>query len=493
MSAKVWWPLALVGVVALVLSVPLANRAADQSRADAARWAAATSEATLEPLTSSGATDADISAAASSIVAAHPTLSAVRVWSASHDLLVSSDAGDTVDSKQAINDADLDRALADGTTWLVTDRTMTGEDGPATFESYTVIKGGGGSVVAEFAAPDAAVLRTVHNVWMGFRVIAGLGTLLAFAFALLSMRVPLARIGAGVPFYPENVPPWLRVIDVDRAVGLEQAGDRAKDRLEGLQQRLDESERLRMKAEGELQQALTALGTGGKMASPVIVPEPIAVPTPRPTPEAAAAAMAAAEEKKRVRAAQAAEKQRAKAAAAAEKERASEAAREKQAADKEAAEQRAAAKRATEKEAAAKRAAARRAPKPAATAPRSAPAQPAAPRPDVPAAAAATPPEVTVRADDVSVSAAPGRHAKKDAWPEVVVVPEQQPANVAVGGGPDSDREVLDVLHRLVPDHDADPEPADDTSELRSRLARTAALKKPGSRERQERRDDTPP
>ena len=56
-SAKVWWPLALVGVVALVLSVPLANRAADRTRADAADWAAATSEATIEPLTSSGATE----------------------------------------------------------------------------------------------------------------------------------------------------------------------------------------------------------------------------------------------------------------------------------------------------------------------------------------------------------------------------------------------------------------------------------------------------
>ena len=266
------------------------------------------------------------------------------MWSASHDLLVSSDAQDTLDSKQAINDADLDRALADGTAWLVTDRTMTGEDGPATFESYTVIKGGGGPVIAEFAAPDAAVLRTVHNFYLWFRVIAGLGTLLAFAFVLLSMREPLARIGAGVPFYPENVPPSLRVIDVDREVALEQAGDRAKDRLEGLQQRLDESERLRKRAEGELQQALTALGTGGRMASPVIVQEPIVVPTPRPTPEAASAAMAAAEEKKRVRAAQAAEKQRAKAAAAAEKEREAEAAREKQAADREAAEQRAAAK-----------------------------------------------------------------------------------------------------------------------------------------------------
>jgi len=46
-----------------------------------------------------------------------------------------------------------------------------------------------------------------------------------------------------------------------------------------------------------------------------------------------------------------------------------------------------------------------------------------------------------------------------------------------------------DVVRRLVPDGDAHPEPLDDPADLRAKLARTAALKKPGSRERQEQRE----
>ena len=46
-----------------------------------------------------------------------------------------------------------------------------------------------------------------------------------------------------------------------------------------------------------------------------------------------------------------------------------------------------------------------------------------------------------------------------------------------------------DVLERLVHEP-VEHEPVDDTQDLRSRLARTAALKKPGSRERQESREE---
>ena len=441
-SAKVWWPLALLGLIALVGSVPLANRAADQARIDAATSAAVVSKARIEPLTAAGASTAEISAAASAIVAADPTWSAVRVWNTQHNLTVSSDSSDQLNSSEAMNDSDIDRALTAGAVWLVTNRTLSGDEGPATFDAYTAIKGTGGNVVTQFEALDATVLTDVHHFWMWFRIVAGLGTLFVFALALLSMREPLARIGAGVPFYPENVPPWLRVVDVDRAVALEQAGDRAKDRLAGLQARLEESERLRLKAEGELQQALTALGTRGRMPAPLVVPE--AEPASGPSPEAAAAA-AAAEENKRARAAAAAEKQRAKAAAAEEQQQ--------------------------------RAGAAVAAAQPESTAP-------------------ARPDDVTVRSDDLGITATPepesememGRHARSD----VVVVPEPEPAPVTAGAAsaaPAEDHDARDVLERLVHEP-VEHEPVDDTQDLRSRLARTAALKKPGSRERQESREE---
>jgi hypothetical protein len=432
-SAKVWWPLALVGLVALVVSVPLANRAADKARGDAAQRAAAVSVATIQPRTASNAAATDLSGVASQIVASDPTLRAVRVWDPDHRLVASSDNADDIGSGQALNDADIDRALAEGGVWIVTDRTMSGDAGPKTYSAYTAVARGDGGVVTQFEALDSVVVADVHHDWMWFRIVVGLATLLLFALALLSMREPEARIGAGVPFYAGNVPPWLRVLDIDRAVALEQAGDRAKDRLAGLQTRLEESERLRLKAEGELQQALTALGTGGKVAAPVAAPDARERTHPgRPTPEAAALALAAAEERKRARAAAAQENQRLKAAAAA---------------------------------------------------------QAAYPEPPM------RPDDVTVRTQGVAVTASTesGRHARTEASARAdVVVPEPQPAQVAAGtaqGAPATDREARDVLERLVPES-TEHAAADDTADLRSRLARTAALKKPGSRERQESRED---
>jgi hypothetical protein len=109
---------------------------------------------------------------------------------------------------------------------------------------------------------------------------------------------------------------------------------------------------------------------------------------------------------------------------------------------------------------------------------------------------------VTVASADVSVTETPAPPSTPDPpdtasppkqWPEVVVLPDPQPARVAAPAahGPDSDDAVLDVLHRLVPESEA-AEPLPDPGDLRARLARTAALKKPGSRERQEERDPSP-
>jgi hypothetical protein len=93
----------------------------------------------------------------------------------------------------------------------------------------------------------------------------------------------------------------------------------------------------------------------------------------------------------------------------------------------------------------------------------------------------------------VTTSTESGRHAKSQASTQPdVVVREPQPARVAAGtgqGAPPTDREARDVLERLIPET-TEHAPADDTTDLRNRLARTAALKKPGSRERQESRED---
>ena len=64
--------------------------------------------------------------------------------------------------------------------------------------------------------------------------------------------------------------------------------------------------------------------------------------------------------------------------------------------------------------------------------------------------------------------------------PEVVVVPELQP--VGTPAGPESASDLLDRLVEPVPEHGSTEAPR----YLRAKLARTAALKKPGSKERRE-------
>jgi hypothetical protein len=91
---------------------------------------------------------------------------------------------------------------------------------------------------------------------------------------------------------------------------------------------------------------------------------------------------------------------------------------------------------------------------------------------------------------------------------EVTVIPEAIPASRDVVVVPDRaeedeapapqapvppvpSEEAVDVLHRLVEPVGAHEEPpGSDPSVIRARLARTAALKKPGSRERREEREE---
>ena len=349
---------------------------------------------------------------------------------------------------------------------MVSDRLPTGDAGPVTYYAYSSIKGTAGPLVTQFEAPDATLLADVHRFWLGFRIVFAVAVLLLLALAGLSMREPVAKIGTEVPFYPESVPPWLAVIDVDRAVALEQAGDRAKDRLTNLQQRLDESERMRHAAEGELQQALTALSARRGMPVPnaAALSQPTGAPR-QPTPEAAAAAVAAA-----AASAKAAKTRRARRAEQAPVEAKPEPAKTKSKPKP---------VRTEPTPAVAAQAEPVVIPEPPVTAPE--PARTKAPQPE----------SVNVQADDVSVTATAEEAEHTDAWPEVVVLPDPEPARrgAVAAGSPDSDATVLDVLNRLV-EPVGDPDPAgDDVGDMRARLARTAALKKPGSRERREERE----
>ncbi len=59
-SAKIWWPLAMVALVALVLTVPAANHAADRARRESAARAIVLSTSQIEPLNTNGTAVADL-------------------------------------------------------------------------------------------------------------------------------------------------------------------------------------------------------------------------------------------------------------------------------------------------------------------------------------------------------------------------------------------------------------------------------------------------
>ena len=279
-----------------------------------------------------------------------------------------------------------------------------------------------------------------------------------------------------MPFYPATLPPNLAIVDAERAVVIEHEDDHVRQRVESLQQRLDESERMRLKAEARLQQALTTLGTGGRNV-PGLPPEP---PTTDPAGDArdlrslarsrpvepAASKPAALPARRRdppvrrppsLRPLPLLLRQRSRRPARITLQE-------------------------TDVQSPHGKPAAERTPAASVRVPTSPPRrrlQPPSRESD----------PVTVVADDVTVTSKPPPAAGRDpeARPEVVVVPAPAPAPVAAKSvaGPD---DATDVLDRLVPEAES-PAPLDDPRDLRARLARTAALKKPGSRERKEERE----
>jgi len=556
-SAKIWWPLAMVALVALVLTVPAANHAADRERREAADRAIAISTAQIEPLTSSDASVEEMNAALARIQQANATFDVVRLWDDQRLLVASSMNPDPLRQGTAFNDNDINGALSNGSRLVVTDRRPTGDPGPTTVHAYTKIDGGSrGPVVTEFEANDAALLAEVHHDWNGYRIVAAAALLLLLGLASLSMREPVADIGTGVPFYPASLPPNLAIVDAERAVVIEHEDGHVRQKVDSLQQRLDESERLRLKAEARLQQALTTLGTGGRNV-PGLPPEP-PTPTvpasratgPRAKPaaiEAVASTPPALEAPPPNGAVPVSDVPTPPPGAVPDPGIAASTARQKR--SKKRSSKRRGQKPAVERTPAPRRSRAEEpvdvpAPQTSAESVPAASEVPATEVPPVEAPAAEAPDRVEVVADDVAVSAQSpsGSAPAKETRPEVVVLPSEQPSAVGAPAAtpfvkpmpkpaatptaspeskpaatpaskpaasptakpaskpvaapapkpvatPEEADPVAETLHRLVPEGEPSPEPLDDPADLRARLARTAALKKPGSRERQDQRE----
>jgi hypothetical protein len=571
-SSWVWWPATMLLVVLVVLTFPGENRAIDQRREAAATRAWSLTTGTIAPTLEdvsaaplAGEASAGLAAVVADRVLADAWTDTVRIWAADSTLLWSSAANDPVGSAGGLNDDEITRALADITRadQVVSERDLDGRPADATFSAYVPFVLGGDIVAAQLEVADATLLGEVRGDWLGYRIVFGLAALLALAFAIGSMREPLARIGVGVPFYPTSLPPATDVIEMDRRLDLERAGGNARERVAHMEARLRESEELRLRAEGELQRALSQLANRSGRPTRSVIPRSTAEGTdPRSAladePLAAAAepvtagTSSTAEPVSEMPAGPSPDTAEPAAEVPARSKRAS----EKPAAEKPAAEKPAAESPATERpatEAPTRERPART--KPAADVPDGTPASPAAgasegltlvPPLAQPPAPAPTPPKRPRRiepaptaaraASDATPPAEPSppreadresgearrtterihpsrrRRAAASTWeptsgrraPEgsrdgdgdIVVVPDPTPRPAS--GRPASppvvlppsetieatDGEAREVLERLVDPVAAAVVPAADPSVLRAKLARTAALKKPGSRER---------
>jgi len=89
-----------------------------------------------------------------------------------------------------------------------------------------------------------------------------------------------------------------------------------------------------------------------------------------------------------------------------------------------------------------------------------------------------------IRVPEIDPSPEPER--SPSGWPEVVVLPN---VTATKASAPPPDESAVDMLNRMVEPVES-PVASNDPSLLRSRLARTAALKKPGSRERRDEPDE---
>lgn len=482
-SAKVWWPFAMLVVVLLALTVPGQRRADAGIREDATDAASALLLDVLTPQLaeadlSAPLDDASAEPIVGSVSAAIPDASvrAVRLWSTDGTLLLSTVRSDPTGSQEALNDAQLSAAalVAGKPVTIDNDSLLTGEETAPRFHVYVGL-GTSPAVIGEVAYSTDGLESTVDRTWLQYRLVLGAAALVLLSLAGLSMREPVARIGAGVAFYDASVPAGMAMIEAEEATMLRRAGQHVRERLASLEQRLHESEEIRLGLEGDLQRALSLKATGVRaMGAPAARPAPpVVVPESAPVVQ------------------QAAEPAPADAPAAAPETSPRRPPKGKHAA-----------KRPADKKPAAKK--------------KTTPAKPGPVQP--------VPEEIVVTEQVVEVPAAPEPVVPEPVAafedlsahePEVVVLPAEPAATHAADNdsfvylpdsatvrpsrmdpGADADEEALAVLERLVEPVGVRVGNEEDASVMRARLARTAALKKPGSKERRDERlhrdDDAP-
>jgi len=288
-SKYVWAVLALVAAGGLVFAIANGARALDDERADAQARAVLYVEEALVPRIAgealaapiTGPQAASLDAAIQRTVFVDDRLSRVRIWSADGRLLFSTDDADALGSNAGLNDPLLSEASRDGVLTRSNVSDTGGENDPERSLLRTYVPVGARAVV-EIDQTDEATLAAVRTEWWYYQLLAGAMLLLLLVMTGLSLRDPIEPINVGVPFAASSIPAGFSLIDNERLHAVEEVYRLASERVGRLQERLDESEAARRRLEGDIQRALSKVGSSSPRAAAAPIPPPAAAPTPPP-------------------------------------------------------------------------------------------------------------------------------------------------------------------------------------------------------------------
>ncbi|HZB01244.1 MAG TPA: hypothetical protein VE800_03960 [Actinomycetota bacterium] len=311
-SKYVWAVSMLVAIVALVFTFARGGDAVDAERLTAQRRAVDAVAQVVEPRIDASDLEAPIAeqeltglrAALERTTLSDPRVVRLRIWSDDGRLWFSSDADDRLGSEGALNDQILGVA-ADGRAITRSNLSDTGgsdERGRSLLRTYTPL---GSTAVAEVNQTSEGTIAPVQAEWRSYQIIVAALVGLFLLLTILSLREPLERINTGVAFAASSIPEGYSLIDDDRLHAVEEVYRLAHDRVARLQEKLEQSEAMRRRLEGDIQRALTKAHTetGKRPAAsagtpPVPAAEPATAATPPqaspPTPSPAPAMRPAA-------------------------------------------------------------------------------------------------------------------------------------------------------------------------------------------------------
>jgi hypothetical protein len=286
-SKYVWGLMALAAAGALVFAIMNGGNAADDERTNAqARAVAYVEEALIprvegldltEPITGQAAES--LGAGVERTILSDRRIARVRIWSDGGRILFSTDRSDAPGSNAALNDELLVEASNGGVLTLsdVTDTGGEADPERSLLRTYVPI---GSSTVAEIDQTDEGTLAAVRTEWRYYQILAGVLLALFLVLVGLSLRDPIEPINVGVPFAASSIPPGYSLIDDDRLHAVHEVYRLASERVERMQQKLEESEEARRRLEGDIQRVLSKAGTAPRADETPPIPPPAPAPEP---------------------------------------------------------------------------------------------------------------------------------------------------------------------------------------------------------------------